>query len=166
MFYLGTYVSPESKRAYDNVKSEWLANRHNPKFAAGPVRKQTTISDLANAYVDFAFNYYGIANEYQNLERAVRPISELYELTPSADFGAIEFKACREWWLEVFIRGGDSYRRIEPDFFIVRDGFSMGVEVDGDTVHTETPEEAHARTLTSSICFRSDSTRAPVIAGR
>jgi hypothetical protein len=48
--------------------------------------------------------------------------------------------------LAVFIRGGDSYRRIEPDFFIVRNGFSMVVEVDGDTVHTETPEEAHART--------------------
>ena len=48
--------------------------------------------------------------------------------------------------LAVFIRGGNSYRRIEPDFFIVRDGFSMVVEVDGDTVHTETPEEAHART--------------------
>jgi hypothetical protein len=48
--------------------------------------------------------------------------------------------------LAVFIRGGDEYRRIEPDFFIVRNGFSMVVEVDGDTVHTETPEEAHART--------------------
>jgi hypothetical protein len=48
--------------------------------------------------------------------------------------------------LAVFIRGGDAYRRIEPDFFIVRNGFSMVVEVDGDTVHTETPEEAHART--------------------
>jgi hypothetical protein len=48
--------------------------------------------------------------------------------------------------LAVFIRGADSYRRIEPDFFIVRDGISMVVEVDGDTVHTETPEEEHVRT--------------------
>ncbi len=48
--------------------------------------------------------------------------------------------------LPVFIRGGESYRRIEPDFFIVQDGFSMVVEVDGDTVHTETPQEAHSRT--------------------
>jgi hypothetical protein len=48
--------------------------------------------------------------------------------------------------LPVFIRGGTNYRRIEPDFFIVCNGFAMVVEVDGDTVHTETPEEAHART--------------------
>ena len=46
----------------------------------------------------------------------------------------------------MFVRGGDSYRRIEPDFFIVHSGISMVVEVDGDTVHQETPAEAHART--------------------
>lgn len=48
--------------------------------------------------------------------------------------------------LAVFIRGGESYRRIEPDFFIVHSGISVVVEVDGDTVHQETPAEAHART--------------------
>lgn len=48
--------------------------------------------------------------------------------------------------LPVFVRGGDNYRRIEPDFFLVSGGISMVVEVDGDTVHQETPAEAHART--------------------
>ena len=48
--------------------------------------------------------------------------------------------------LPVFIRGGQTYRRIEPDFIIIKDGIMMAVEVDGDTVHNETPEEAHART--------------------
>jgi len=48
--------------------------------------------------------------------------------------------------LPVFIRGGESYKRIEPDFFIVKDGITMVVEVDGDTVHQESPAEAHART--------------------
>jgi len=48
--------------------------------------------------------------------------------------------------LAVFIRGGESYKRIEPDFFIVKDGITMVVEVDGDTVHQESPAEAHART--------------------
>lgn len=49
--------------------------------------------------------------------------------------------------LPVFIRGGESYRRIEPDFVIVRNGMAVVVEVDGDTVHQETPAEAHARTV-------------------
>lgn len=48
--------------------------------------------------------------------------------------------------LAVFVRGGENYRRIEPDFFIVVGGISVVVEVDGDTVHQETPAEAHART--------------------
>jgi hypothetical protein len=37
--------------------------------------------------------------------------------------------------LPVFIRGGQTYRRIEPDFVIVKSGIVMIVEVDGDTVH-------------------------------
>lgn len=47
--------------------------------------------------------------------------------------------------LPVFIRGGESYRRIEPDFILVKNGIIMAVEVDGDTVHHETPAEAHNR---------------------
>jgi hypothetical protein len=47
--------------------------------------------------------------------------------------------------LPVFIRGGESYSRIEPDFVIVHSGITLVVEVDGDTVHQETPAEAHAR---------------------
>lgn len=48
--------------------------------------------------------------------------------------------------LPVFIRGGQSYRRIEPDFMIIKDGIVLVVEVDGDTVHQESPTEAHDRT--------------------
>lgn len=48
--------------------------------------------------------------------------------------------------LPVFVRGGESYRRLEPDFVIVHSGMILVVEVDGDTVHQETPAEAHART--------------------
>lgn len=48
--------------------------------------------------------------------------------------------------LPVFIRGGETYSRIEPDFVIVHNGITLVVEVDGDTVHQETPAEAHKRT--------------------
>lgn len=47
--------------------------------------------------------------------------------------------------LAVFVRGGETYRRIEPDFVLVKDGIVMVVEVDGDTVHKESPQEAHER---------------------
>ena len=48
--------------------------------------------------------------------------------------------------LPVFVRGGETYQRIEPDFVLLKDGIMLIVEVDGDTVHHETPAEAHART--------------------
>lgn len=48
--------------------------------------------------------------------------------------------------LPVFLRGGANYQRLEPDFILIKDGMVLHVEVDGDTVHQETPAEAHART--------------------
>jgi hypothetical protein len=39
--------------------------------------------------------------------------------------------------------GGNPFRRIEPDFVILKDGIVMVVEVDVDTVHRESPREAH-----------------------
>gem|GEM_PF-1865253 len=48
--------------------------------------------------------------------------------------------------LPVFLRGGSEYRRIEPDFVIIKSGVVMVVEVDGDTVHHESPADADART--------------------
>lgn len=47
--------------------------------------------------------------------------------------------------LPVFLRGGQDYRRIEPDFLIIKDGIVMIVEVDGDTYHQELPAQAHNR---------------------
>jgi hypothetical protein len=47
--------------------------------------------------------------------------------------------------LPVFLRGGARYYRLEPDFVIFKDGVIMIVEVDGDTVHRESPADAHER---------------------
>jgi very-short-patch-repair endonuclease len=47
--------------------------------------------------------------------------------------------------LPVFLRGGQNYSRLEPDFVLLKDGVLMVVEVDGDTYHREFPVEAHAR---------------------
>ena len=48
--------------------------------------------------------------------------------------------------LPVFVKGGKEYSRIEPDFIIIQDGVTACIEIDGDTVHRETPAEAQART--------------------
>jgi hypothetical protein len=48
--------------------------------------------------------------------------------------------------LPVFLKGGPTYQRIEPDFVLFRNKFLMIVEVDGDTIHRESPAEADKRT--------------------
>ncbi|AFY31010.1 hypothetical protein [Calothrix sp. PCC 7507] len=47
--------------------------------------------------------------------------------------------------LPVFIQGGEHYRRVEPDFLIIKHGITMIVQVDGDTFHRELPAQAHER---------------------
>jgi hypothetical protein len=47
--------------------------------------------------------------------------------------------------LPVFVRVGNSYNRVEPDFVIVYKGLTFVVEVDGDTYHRELPAEADKR---------------------
>lgn len=47
--------------------------------------------------------------------------------------------------LPVFLRGGSEYRRLEPDFVIFKDEVLLIVELDGDTVHTESPAVAAQR---------------------
>lgn len=48
--------------------------------------------------------------------------------------------------LPVFLRGGGSYARLEPDFIVIKDGIVYQVEVDGDTYHRESPVDAQRRT--------------------
>ncbi|MDR3623436.1 MAG: hypothetical protein P4L85_29150 [Paludisphaera borealis] len=47
--------------------------------------------------------------------------------------------------LPVFLHGGEEYKRIEPDFVIIKDGVFAVVEVDGDSFHPETPSAAQKR---------------------
>jgi hypothetical protein len=47
--------------------------------------------------------------------------------------------------LPVFIQGGASYRRAEPDFVVIKDGLTLIVELDGRRVHRESPVDAQQR---------------------
>ena len=48
--------------------------------------------------------------------------------------------------LPVFVRGGDNYRRLEPDFIVFQGGKVIVIELDGPAFHAESPAEAHERT--------------------
>jgi hypothetical protein len=78
------------------------------------------------------------AREYDGLLFRSRPEINLYCALKAA---GVSFAP-----LPVFVRGGKDYRRIEPDFIVLQGGMVGVVEVDGDTVHQESPAEANDRT--------------------
>jgi hypothetical protein len=73
-----------------------------------------------------------------------RSVPEIHVYKALKSLGVVTFAP-----LPVFLRGdreSGRTRRIEPDFIIYREGAVMLLEVDGDTVHHETPAEADRRT--------------------
>ena len=98
MHYLGAHGSDESKEKYNRLKAEWLVNRHAGPFvplaSTGP-----TMAELVLAYLDHAETYYALRSVYLNLERACWPIDEMYGSLKAKDFGIVQFRACRDWWL-------------------------------------------------------------------
>ncbi|XZE20345.1 hypothetical protein SH449x_000213 [Pirellulaceae bacterium SH449] len=107
--YLGKYGTPESRDEYNRVKAEWLVNRHNPRFAMGS--RGPTMADVCLAYLDHAEKYYPTSNEFLNIRSALRPISDLYAVMPANEFGPVEFRTIRDWWIKTpieFSRKGKS----------------------------------------------------------
>jgi very-short-patch-repair endonuclease len=47
----------------------------------------------------------------------------------------------------VFVRIGNHYNRIEPDFVVIYKGLTFVIEVDGDTYHKESPSDADKRLI-------------------
>ena len=98
VIYLGEYGTDESRERYNRVKAEWLVNRHSEKFlpknSCGP-----TIADISLRYLDHAETYYSGSTEYANLKLAVQPLSELFATLPAGEFGIMQYRACRDWWL-------------------------------------------------------------------
>lgn len=97
LHYLGEYGTEESKERYNRLKAEWLVSRHTGRFTtkSGP-----TVADFCLAYLDHAEGYYGArSSELVNLKLAIRPMSKRYATAQASDFGAVQFRAVRDWWL-------------------------------------------------------------------
>ncbi|MBU0640019.1 MAG: site-specific integrase [Planctomycetes bacterium] len=88
--YLGQYGTPESHERYRAAIAEWIARGRRP---AEPEAAPLSVAELGLAYLDWAEGYYrdheGRTNkaELGHIKRALKPLRELYGLTPAADFG-------------------------------------------------------------------------------
>jgi integrase len=98
--YLGRYGSPESRAEYDRLIAEWLVNgRRLPPPASGQ-GSDLSVNEMLLAYLRHADSYY-VKNgkptvEPGNIRLAVRPLRQLYGLSPAQDFGPLGLKAVRQ----------------------------------------------------------------------
>lgn len=98
-YYLGKYGSEESRQRYQQFVSSWLAaSRTQPRV--GPLPADLRVSELLLAYLAFAEGYYvknGVkTSEYGCIKLAIRPLEELYDVLPVAEFGPLKLKSVRQ----------------------------------------------------------------------
>jgi integrase len=97
---LGTYGSPASRKEYDRVVAEWIANGRRLQVV---VADDLSVNELAAAYWNHAKVYHGWKKnrgDYHNLKAVLRIVKALYGTWSARKFGPLALKACRQKMLE------------------------------------------------------------------
>ena len=97
-FYLGPYGSLESKAEYQRRLGEWLVRGRPADMNAGD---GPSINEIMLAYARYVYAYYRgpdgePTREVQNISRALKPLKELYGMSPARDFGPLALKTVRQ----------------------------------------------------------------------
>ena len=104
--YLGRYELPETRRKYERLIAEWLANGR-----ALPVDPdEITVCEVLARFWTHAEKYYRNpdgtpSRELENFRYALRPVKELYDETPASQFGPRALKAVRDHMAETAAKG-------------------------------------------------------------
>ncbi|HVK18250.1 MAG TPA: tyrosine-type recombinase/integrase [Fimbriiglobus sp.] len=105
--YCGKFGTAAAKAEYDRVITEWLQRgRAMPGTSRGQHSRDCPAEGLSVAEVILAYkahcdSYYRHSPlERERVRLSVRPLRQLYGLTPAAGFGPLAFKAVREKMLE------------------------------------------------------------------
>ena len=128
--YLGKYDSDGSREEYRRLVAAWLARIprvDNDRRDGGPA-EDLSIAELLLAYIQFAADYYRKngqpTTELANIRLALRPLRDLYSLTPASDFGPKALKTVRQAMIEAGLCRNEINKRARR---IVR-VFKWGVE--------------------------------------
>ena len=127
--YLGRYDSPESREKYRRVLADWLpAARPRRRAAAGRCRGsdgQRTHPGVPGARRRLLPPRDGRpTGELENFRHALRPLKQLYGLTPAQDFGPKALKAVRQAMIDV----GALPQRVNQRISKIVRVFKWGVE--------------------------------------
>ncbi|MEX2217049.1 MAG: site-specific integrase [Phycisphaeraceae bacterium] len=132
--YLGKHDSDASRKNYDKVIAEWLANHKLPpassRTGARTVDSLIDVHQLFVAYYDYAQVYYlkdgKKTGEVANIEHAARPLNELFGSMFVIDFRPTHLKAVRQKMIEANLCRKTVNNRINR----IRRLFKWGVEND------------------------------------
>jgi integrase len=125
-FYLGRHRSEISRREYDRLVGEWLANGR--RLVLEEDNFEISVGDLILRYWEFCQEYYRKngkpTSEQGHMKQALRIVRHLYGHTMVRDFGPLALKTCREDYLAA----GQSRQKINQNVGRVRRMFKWGVE--------------------------------------
>lgn len=93
----GKYDSPESRKAYGKLVSEYVASDAPSSFAGF-----VSVAALLGDYYAYAEKYYGTGpeSEYHRLRPILRATNELFGAMPVAEFGPRQYKAVRQTFVD------------------------------------------------------------------
>lgn len=114
-YYLGKRQTLESKREYDRLIAEWLANGRQLPARKGDATG-LSLNEVILAYWQHAETYYRhpdgtLTSEADNIRLALRPLKRLDGHTSATDFDSLALEALRE----EMIREGHCRNRVNKD---------------------------------------------------
>ena len=122
--YLGDHGSESSKKEYERLTGEWLANGRRL-----PVKREhsVSVSELISLYWTFAKTYYvkngQPTDELAGIKAALRHIRQLYGPSLAREFGPLALESVRD----KMIHQGNSRRYINQNIGRIQRMFKWGV---------------------------------------
>ena len=110
-YYFGRYGTQASKRKFRELLARYLLTADPTNF--GVESSELTLAEVCLTYANHAQSYYGSGSqEYKNILMAIRPIGELMPRKLAKDFGPLDFKLIRQWWLNRDVSRGYANRQM------------------------------------------------------
>ena len=131
MYYLGKHGSDASRREYDRIIGEFVANGRQPFYR----QDEILVESLIVRYLDHVETELNMGESRKNaIKYVLRALNELYGKQPASLFSPTALKSLRRRWIE----NGLGRSSINLYVSIVRQVFDWGGEeeiVPADTVH-------------------------------
>ncbi|MBL8793224.1 MAG: tyrosine-type recombinase/integrase [Planctomycetia bacterium] len=124
---LGPHGTAASRQEYARVLAEWEANGR-ALVGTPHVSGDLSVNELILAYWRFAEGYYrkngAPTSQLNRVQISLKPVKQLYGLTPARDFGPLSLKAVRQKMVEA----GRVRRYVNACVGCVKRMFKWGVE--------------------------------------